>query len=161
MYEMNLQMNSRPLNISRLLVTVFGAGLLPVAPGTAGSLVAVGAYALGLWRLPLWGMGLVLLGTYLCGYLAIRRYERETGRHDDSRIVIDEVVGQWITLFATPPTPLHLGLAFFLFRLCDIVKPYPANRIDRLPGAAAVLLDDVVAGAWAALLLQLLLAVWR
>jgi phosphatidylglycerophosphatase A len=82
--------------------------------------------------------------------------EKEFGE-DGGPIVIDEVVGQWITLAGLVPTPFVLILGFLLFRLFDIFKPFPARRLERLGGGVGVMLDDVVAGVYAAIVLRLLL----
>ncbi|MEQ8858755.1 MAG: phosphatidylglycerophosphatase A [Pseudomonadales bacterium] len=135
------------------LVTGFGSGFLRPAPGTWGSLVA-----LGLWWWLLAGLAwpwqlLVIafvfaLGTGLCALTA-----RRHGVHDDGAIVIDEFVGLWLALLAAPAT-LPVALAgFLLFRAFDIVKPWPVSWADRRPGALGVMLDDLLAGVLAAAVL--------
>jgi phosphatidylglycerophosphatase A len=138
------------------LATGFGAGLSPVAPGTAGSLVGVLFYlAMAGLVLPLY-LGLVLvlgiIGIWVCG-----RAGRALAVSDHPSIVWDEIVGLLITMAATPPSWQGLGAGFALFRLFDILKPWPVGRIDRgVKGGLGVMLDDVVAGLYALACLQIL-----
>lgn len=128
----------------------FGAGGMPRAPGTWGTLVGL-PFVL-LWAsLPLWGQGLVLVasivfGVWLCGKVA-----RELGVHDHEGIVWDEMVGIWLTCFLLPAEPLWLALGFVVFRVMDIAKPWPISWVDRhVHGGFGIMLDDVLAGvaAW-------------
>ena len=130
----------------------FGAGLAPRAPGTAGSLVGVVA-AYGLLELPVvWRVGVVLavivFGIWLCGESA-----RRLGRHDDQRIVFDEIAGVLLTALAAPKNGfLELALVFVLFRFFDILKPWPIRDVDhRLGGGLGIMLDDLIAAFYAAL----------
>ncbi len=125
-----------------------------MAPGTAGSLVAallylwIGRYG---WTLQV----LVILVALAAGLWAGTEMEGSSGIHDDRRIVIDEVVGQWIALCSFHPTPVVVISGFLLFRLLDIFKPFPANWIDqRWSGSRGVMFDDVVSGIYAQLLLR-------
>jgi phosphatidylglycerophosphatase A len=139
----------------RALASGFGLGRSPVAPGTAGTLVAV-PFALLWTQLPPAGALLVLLlslplAAYLCD-----RAEGIDGGHDPGWIVLDEMVGFWFAVAWLPPGWWTYGAAFVLFRLFDILKPPPAGWLDRtLPGGWGILLDDVVAGAYVRLLLGL------
>ena len=148
--------------VLRVWATGFGTGFFPVAPGTAGSLLAL---ALWCWvpALPLGGAGrldlaaaVFLAAAALSGVIAAGRSEREFG-HDGGPIVVDEIVGQWITVAGLVPTPASAVLGFLLFRVFDVFKPFPAGRSQRLPGGWGVLADDVIAGAYAALGLRLAL----
>jgi phosphatidylglycerophosphatase A len=135
------------------LASAGGAGFSPKAPGTAGSLVALLIWAL---IAPAGWLPRLLLVAAAIGFglWAAARTLRMTGVEDDGRIVIDEVAGMWISLVGVPITPAWLISAFLLFRLLDIVKPYPANWIDRKwPGARGVMFDDVASGlyVWAIL----------
>ena len=138
------------------LATGFGAGLSPVAPGTAGSLVGVLFYlAMAGLVLPLY-LGLVLvlgiIGIWVCG-----RAGRALAVSDHPSIVWDEIVGLLITMAATPPSWQALVAGFALFRLFDILKPWPVGRIDRgVKGGLGVMLDDVMAGLYALACLQIL-----
>lgn len=137
-----------------LAATWFGCGLLKPAPGTWGTLgglpLALLLAAAGGWPLLLAGATLVAIA----GYAAARRFERDTGTHDSGAIVIDEVAGVMLALTAAGNDPVFIGLAFLLFRVFDILKPWPVGWCDRrLPGAFGVMADDIAAGIWAALLI--------
>ena len=130
----------------------FGAGLAPRAPGTVGSLVGLVA-AYGLLELPvIWRVGVVLaviaFGIWLCGESA-----RRLGRHDDQRIVFDEIAGVLLTALAAPKNGfLELALVFVLFRFFDILKPWPIRDVDhRLGGGLGIMLDDLIAALFAAI----------
>jgi phosphatidylglycerophosphatase A len=133
------------------IATSGGAGFMPRAPGTAGSLVGVGVYLL----MNAIGAGPYLPHAIICvlfvGTVAAQRVENFWG-HDSQRIVIDEVVGQMIafTLAASAHVSWVIVFAgFVLFRFFDIVKPFPLRRLERLPGGAGVMADDVGAGLYA------------
>ena len=144
------------LNPSCLVALGFGSGLLPVAPGTAGTLAAVPLYLL-LQDLPLGAYLTVVLvflfgGILVCGYTAAR-----LGVHDHPAIVWDEVVGYLVTMTAAPAGWSWLAAGFVLFRLLDIIKPWPIGWLDRrVHGGTGIMLDDVIAGVFAAALLQML-----
>jgi len=151
-------------NLVLFIATGAGTGHAPVAPGTFGSALGV-----ALWWLAVVEAGLSW-GVFLAGTLAITaigiwaagRAEKLYGKHDDSRITIDEVAGQLVALAFLPLAPgrelLVGGGAFLLFRLFDIWKPQPARRFERLPGGLGVVADDLMAGVYANLCGQLL---WR
>ncbi len=138
--------------------TWFGCGLSRFAPGTVGSLGAI----VVAWPLSLIGFGnvhfLVLAVALL--YPAIRAADivaAESGRKDPQFIVIDEVLGQWLTLAGAVRFDwLGFALAFGLFRLFDICKPPPIRLIERVPGGAGIVLDDMMAGVYGALVLFLM-----
>ena len=145
------------MRFSRVIASGGGVGFCPIAPGTAGSLVALelGAGLLHLGRAAL-VCGIVLV--IIAGIWAVRA---EIAAGDAGWIVIDEVAGQWIALLglATPSLP-GLVAAFLLFRLFDIAKPGPVGWMDRRHDAMGVMGDDVVAGALAAAVLLALTALW-
>ena len=135
------------------VATALGVGYVPVAPGTFGS-----AAGLLLWYLlpasPAAQASaiavIIVIGSW-SGSVA----EHHFGRPDPGYVVIDEVAGMLVTLFLVPVGWGGALLAFLLFRLSDIVKPYPANRLERLPGGAGIMADDVMAGVYANLALRL------
>jgi len=129
----------------------FGAGLAPRAPGTFGSLVGLVA-AWWLFELPLpWRIALVLavigFGIWVCGESA-----RRLDRHDDQRIVFDEIAGVLLTSLAVVErTWLALALVFVFFRIFDILKPWPIRDVDHsLRGGLGIMLDDLIAALYAA-----------
>ena len=149
-YRINLMITAR------VLATWFGAGLLPKAPGTWGSLAAlpIGYAITTLGGVELLGILTILL--FIIGVWASNVTSNETGIADPSEIVIDEVVGQWITLLSIPPNIILYFLAFVLFRLFDIWKPWPISWADeKIKGGFGVMLDDVLAAILAVVSLWL------
>ena len=134
--------------------TCLGVGYAPVAPGTFGTAVAV-PLAWSVFALPQWGYLALCAAVTLVAVWAAGRADRVFGEHDAGRIVIDEVAGFLCAMLLVSRADWRLLAAgFVLFRIADIVKPPPARWIDqRLEGGAGVVLDDVVAGAYAALVL--------
>ena len=134
-----------------LLATVGGVGYAPLAPGTVASALTV----LFLWLVPLSRASLLLVVAVVAvvGTWAAHEAERALGGKDPGAIVIDEVAGMALSVLMVPLTPGVLVAGFLLFRLFDIVKPYPANTLQRLPGGVGVMIDDLVAGLYALLLL--------
>lgn len=129
-------------------------GYLPIAPGTWGSLVALPLNLL-LIRLSSTGHGLSLLGIFLVAVYTAGAAEKILDRKDPGAVVIDEVIGMLITLIAVPAQPLFWLMAFLLFRLFDIVKPWPVSWADRrLNGGLGIVMDDVLAGGYAWLVMQ-------
>lgn len=111
--------------------------------------------AVGLWLIPFTRVSLVLacLGVTLVGIWAGGRAERLVGKKDPGIIVIDEVAGMMVSVLFLPLTVPVLISAFFLFRLFDIWKPFPAHGSQSIPGGVGVMLDDLIAGAYALLIL--------
>ena len=132
----------------------FGSGAVPKAPGTAGTLVAVIMYLLLPQISPLIYVSLLLIsfvfGVWICGKTA-----QDIGIKDPSGIVWDEFVGYWITMFMAPSGWIWVIIGFVLFRLLDIVKPWPIKWADKqIGGGMGIMLDDVLAGIMAALCMQ-------
>jgi phosphatidylglycerophosphatase A len=155
------QARARLSEAPALLATWFGAGFVRVAPGSFASLTALPGAALLAW---LGGPALVLgaaAALFAVGIWASDGYMATVKVHDPPAIVIDEVVGQWITLALLPLDPLIYALGFLLFRIIDVIKPWPINFIDRaVTGGFGVMLDDVVAGLYAGGALWLMVAWW-
>lgn len=140
----------------RFLALGFGSGLAPAAPGTFGTLAAVPLYLLLQPLPPLYYLAMLvvtfLLGIWLCDVTA-----RQLGVHDHPGIVWDEFVGYWITMFAAPSGWLWVVLGFALFRIFDVLKPWPIRWIDKkVGGGFGIMLDDVLAGVFGLALMQLL-----
>lgn len=138
----------------------FGAGFWPWGPGTAGALLATAIW-FGLSLIPLGGWLqpvtiALILSFYAAGVLAANKLEPYWGK-DPSRIVVDEMVGVWISLLTAPAGHLGYALtAFLLFRLFDIVKPLGIRRMEQLPGGTGVMMDDVLAGAYGLIVLYII-----
>jgi len=140
-----------------LLSFGFGSGLSPYAPGTAGTLAAIPFYLL-LSLLPPAGYVLATLACCVLGVYLCRRTTLALGVHDHAAIVWDEFAGLFITMAFVPVSLINVILGFCLFRIFDIVKPWPASVIDtRLRGGLGVMLDDVVAGVYALVGMQIYL----
>ena len=137
-----------------LLAFGFGSGLAAKAPGTFGTLVGLLLF-LPLALLPWYGYLLMLLATSAAGIWICGRTADDLGVHDHGGIVWDEFVGLWITLFMVPLDWRWLLAGFALFRLLDILKPWPIKWADKqVAGGLGIMLDDVLAGIMAALCLQ-------
>ena len=143
--------------IARLIATFFGAGYFPVAPATFASAIVAGIL--------LWFGGsaghplveaLVIAALVPVALWSAHRAEKTLG-HDASPIVIDEVLGQMIALFLVPRTWPWVLAGFLLFRLFDIWKPLGAREIQNLPGGWGIVADDVLAGIYAFVVLQVAL----
>jgi phosphatidylglycerophosphatase A len=139
--------------VPRMIVTALGAGLVPVAPGTFGSLAAAVLYLPALWLAAPWPwllaaaeltVVLILTAAVLPGVL------RLPVDKDPSWVVIDEVAGMLLVLCLVPSSPRHLLGAFLLFRFFDVLKPFPIRRLEKLPGAWGVTIDDLMAGLYSA-----------
>lgn len=132
----------------------FGSGLAPVAPGTFGTLAGIPLYLLmASWPLPLYGA--TTLGLFLLGIMICQRSEQRLGVSDHGGIVWDEIVGYLVTMTAVPASWQTIALGFALFRLFDILKPWPIRWLDRhVHGGLGVMLDDAAAGLFAALCLH-------
>ena len=136
------------------IATCFGAGYFPLAPGTAGSAVGL-ALVVAIGRLPFVHHWLVVLvavvasGIGAVGVWAATVAEKQFGRVDPGEVVIDEVVGQMVTLLLQPDAAWQWFVGgFILFRLFDVVKPFPARRLEHASGGWGIMLDDVAAGMY-------------
>jgi phosphatidylglycerophosphatase A len=144
----------------KLLATGFGAGLAPVAPGTTGTLVGV---LICLIFSPLhWLLRLliVIFLLVLAIYIA-ERAEQVYRKKDDQRIVIDEIAGFQVTILPVAITGLHLLVGFVLFRIFDILKPFPLRDLQKMSGGLGIVLDDVAAGIYAGIVLWLLVYLFK
>jgi phosphatidylglycerophosphatase A len=131
-------------------LTFFYTGLTPKAPGTAGSLLAVILGALIIHYISMETIVLLTILFTILGVKQINAYEAISGKHDDSRIVIDEVIGVWIALILSSGTLLQVVLCFVFFRIFDIWKPSLIGKIDRnVQGGWGVIGDDMLAGVLA------------
>jgi len=145
-------------NLANAISTWFGCGYSPKAPGTVGSAAAMAIALLidhlGAWR-PLWyaALSAALTGPAMW---AAGETARQANQKDPQFVVVDEVAGQWLALAGAPALNWKSWLAaFLLFRLFDIWKPWPVRQLESLPGGAGIVADDLMAGAYAALVLSL------
>jgi phosphatidylglycerophosphatase A len=156
-------MNRQPQNLARTVLTDpvnfaafgFGTGLAPFAPGTFGSIPGLILFWLtldfGIYVQLGVAAAIAVAGVWICGESA-----RRIGVHDHGGIVWDEIVGMYVTLFLAPVSVVGFVLAFVLFRIMDIVKPWPIRDLDhRIHGGLGIMLDDLVAALYAAVLLAL------
>jgi phosphatidylglycerophosphatase A len=140
----------------RLIYTGLGLGLAPKAPGTFGTLLGIPLHFLLAGQAWGWRLALAVL-VLAVGWWAAEKAESEIGRHDAPEVVIDEVAGYLTAmLLAPPPLPLAWLAGFVFFRFFDILKPWPVGWADRcVPGGLGVMADDILAGLYAGLALQL------
>jgi phosphatidylglycerophosphatase A len=142
-----------------VVATGLGSGYSPIAPGTAGSALGVLLFWPLAGRPPAQVLGatavLVLLSIVAAHYAA-----KGLGKKDPGLVVVDEVVGQWVSLLLLPFTLWTAVAGFVLFRLMDVIKPWPARDLERLPGGIGIVADDLMAGIYANLLLRVGLTVW-
>ena len=141
------------------IATVGGVGWFPIAPGTAGSAVGVVIYLVTRgWSAP--AQIAVLLGITLVGLWAAGVAETELKKQDPGPVVIDEVAGQLVTLLLTGVGWRGAIVGFFVFRVLDILKPFPARRFERLHGGFGIMADDLMAGVYGLGLMMLLVHFW-
>lgn len=139
-----------------VFIATFGyVGYFPIAPGTAGSLAALALYALVRWA----GTPAVELVTIIAvlaiGIWAATGTERALARKDPGPVVIDEVLGMLITLAFLPLSLWGIAAGFLIFRLFDVIKPFPAGRLEHLPAGLGIMADDAMAGVYAHLALRI------
>lgn len=138
-----------------IFVTFFGLGRLPIASGTWGTLGAIPVVLLFAQAGPYGYMGLTLVLSFLA-IVAADLYQKRVGGHDKSEIVIDEVAGYLVTMTWVPLTWQSIVIGFFLFRILDILKPYPIGKLDeKVKGGFGVVVDDLAAGVVGNIILQL------
>lgn len=142
--------------LTRFIATLGYAGYSPVAPGTVGSAVAMGAYIGGMAAGIEWGATgwlIAIVAVYAVGVYAGTVMEREWGE-DPGRVVIDEALGYAVTVACLPVSLTTALVAFVLFRGLDIIKPPPARLSERLPGGWGIMTDDLIAGIYGNLLIR-------
>lgn len=144
-------------SIAWLIATWFGCGRWPWGPGTAGSIGGLIVAAAGFVWLGFaapWRLALLVIVCIPIGIWASTITSRATGMKDPGEIVVDEVLGQWLTLAAVPVFEWKWILAaFVLFRLFDIMKPWPVRKFESLPEGTGIVADDLAAGIYGALVL--------
>jgi len=149
-----IKRDAGPSFISKCIATAFFAGYSPVAPGTAGSLIAL----LPLFFFPgihTFILALLIIFFFILGVWVSKKFEAALGK-DPQVVVIDEVVGMWVTMLFVPITWFNLAAGFILFRFFDITKPPPARQLEELQHGWGIMLDDVAAGIYAGFVLFLI-----
>lgn len=142
--------------IHLVIATGFGVGYSPIAPGTAGSLLAlISAYFILNGNLAFLSILIVLF--LIVGVNSSTYVESNLSREDPPIVVVDEMVGMWISLIFVPPLWWKYLLAFGLFRFFDIMKPFPVNRLQNLSKGWGIMFDDVGAGLYALLTIHIIL----
>lgn len=145
-------------NFYKLIASGFGSGWLPLAPGTWGAAVAAVLALPLMWATPpvarLTLTVAIVVFSLLCAK-AVDVFAGEWGE-DPRHVVADEMVGMWLTLVGLPLNLVNIGIGFLLFRFFDIAKPLGIRRLEAIPGGWGVVLDDVLAGVYANILLQVL-----
>jgi len=132
------------------LATWGGMGLLPWAPGSFASLAALPLAWLLMAAGGIWLLLAATLAVFVIGIWAAERYMAAVGIHDPTAVVIDEIPGQWLTLAVVPLDPLAYAIGFVLFRVCDVLKPWPVSWLDRrVSGGFGVMIDDIGAALYA------------
>jgi len=141
----------------RCLASGFFSGHIPFAPGTCGTLVAIPLYLLLISALQGWWYAGAVVVLTLAAIWISGHAEKMYGRKDPPQVVIDEIAGFMLTMIAIPPKAVYIIAGFVLFRLFDILKPQPAGWINRrMRGGSGIVLDDIVAGLYANIVLQFL-----
>jgi phosphatidylglycerophosphatase A len=148
--------NSIPF-LTKFIATGFYSGYSPVAPGTAGSVVGILFFLIPGFGTPIPLATAVIIGFFIGTYTS-NRMEKRFGE-DPSIVVIDEIVGMWISLLFLPNNLFVIFTAFILFRIFDIVKPQPARYMEKFPHGWGIMLDDVVAGIYANAATQILILI--
>ena len=134
------------------IATVLGLGYAPIAPGTVGSAAGLVVW----WLLPASPVVQIvaIVAIFVAGSWSGNVAERHFARSDPGQVVIDEVMGMLITLFLNPVGWMGAFAGFLLFRVFDVIKPYPANRLEQLHGGVGVMADDAMAAVYANLVLR-------
>ena len=143
------------MNGLAVFIATFGyVGFFPIAPGTAGSLAALALYALVRWAGTPAVELVTIVAVFAIGIWAATGTERALARKDPGPVVIDEVLGMLITLAFLPLSAWGIVAGFLIFRLFDVIKPFPAGRLEHLHGGLGIMADDAMAGVYAHLVLR-------
>ena len=151
--------------LHKLNASVLGAGYTPFAPGTMGALVGIIILFLIKWQQPnlqyfTWGLLLAIIIFTLFGVWSTNEMETEWWK-DPSKVVVDELIGVWVAVLWIPAETQSLILGFILFRFFDIAKPLGIRQLEKIKGGWGVMLDDVGAGIYANIVLQVIVYFWK
>jgi phosphatidylglycerophosphatase A len=144
-----------PKKLAYLIATCGYAGYFPFAPGTVGSAVGVALYLLLEILGSSWALGLTLVSFTLAGIWAAGVVEHNQGKEDPSIVVVDELAGMLLSFVLLPLSWMGIVAGFFVFRLLDIIKPFPCRRAERLGGGLGIMADDLLAGLYTNLILRI------
>ena len=140
----------------KAFVSVFGIGYIRIAPGTFGSLFAILVWYISIVYLNIYFFYMIIIIVFICSFKAINIYLRNENKDDPSEVVVDEFIGQSVPLIFLLQFNLYeVLLAFSSFRLFDIFKIYPVNKVENIKGANGVILDDVVAGIYSLIIIMI------
>ncbi len=145
------------IRLAVFLATVAYCGYFPIAPGTVGSAAGLVVYLLVWWAQSRVLEVALIVVIFIVGTWAGSHAERFFGAIDPGPVVIDEVLGQLVTLAFIPVGVSAAIAGFVLFRIFDVIKPYPANRLERFHGGLGIMADDAMAGIYANITLRLLM----
>jgi len=148
------------IRVILLLATGLGAGYSPLVPGTMGTLLAIPVFLL-LSCIPSPVYEWTIIAFFFLASWVSDKAQSHWGKKDDQRIVIDEIMGFFMAMMWLPKTALFVALGFVLFRFFDIVKPPPVRRLEQVRGGYGVVLDDVMAGIYANIVLQVIRIIIR
>jgi phosphatidylglycerophosphatase A len=140
--------------LALLIATCGSIGFVPVAPGTAGSAAGVALFYLVSAFDVAWAEPVVIVALFAAGVWAASSAEQQLGGTDPGPVVIDEVVGMLITLAWIPVTPLGALVGFLIFRVLDVVKPWPSRQLESLHGGLGIMADDAMAAVYGYLLMR-------
>ena len=140
----------------KAFVSVFGIGYVRIAPGTFGSLFAILVWYISIVYLNIYFFYMIIIIVFICSFKAINIYLRNENKDDPSEVVVDEFIGQSLPLiFLLQFNVYEVLLAFSSFRLFDIFKIYPVNKVENITGANGVIMDDVVAGIYSLIIIMI------
>ena len=140
----------------KAFVSVFGIGYIRIAPGTFGSLFAILVWYISINYLNIYFFYIIIIIVFICSFKAINIYLRNENKDDPSEVVVDEFIGQSLPLiFILQFNVYEVLLAFSSFRLFDIFKVYPVNKVENIKGAYGVIMDDVVAGIYSLIIIMI------
>jgi phosphatidylglycerophosphatase A len=145
--------------LEKLLGSGFYSGYIPVAPGTFGSLAALIIYLIPGFE-NLYILIPAIAVSIAAGIPIATKFEKYYNKQDPRYCTIDEFAGMWISLIMVPKEVIPVTAAFFIWRIMDIIKPYPARKLEDLPGGLGVMMDDVVASIYALLLVHIFLLIF-
>jgi len=148
------------IRVILLFATGLGVGFSPVVPGTMGTLLAIPIFLL-VSSIPSPVYEWTIIAFFFLACWVSDKAQSHWGKKDDQRIVIDEIMGFFATMMWLPKTALFITLGFVLFRIFDILKPPPVRRLEQMRGGYGVVLDDVMAGIYANIVLQLIRIIIR